>query len=75
MKKLRKTREYYNLHNALKLVQTWLKEDIKTLETCKINEHDITNFNYELQATAILLDSIIKNGKLKNFMNKAKENN
>ena len=74
MKNSRNTKEYYNLHKALKLAQTWLKEDIKTLETCKTNEHDITNFNYELQATAILLNSIIKNGKLKNFMNKAKEN-
>lgn len=53
MKKLRNTKEYYSLHENLKLTQAWLKQNIKMLETCEMNELDITDFEDKLQTTAI----------------------
>lgn len=71
---IRKTNEYYSLHETLKIAQAWLKQNIKMLETCKMNEQNITDFDYELQTTAIFLNNIVKSRNLKNFINKVKEN-
>lgn len=75
MKKIRNTTEYIALHETLKLTQAWLNNSIKMLETCEINEQNIADFKYQLETTAVLLNGILKNGNLKNFMNKVKENN
>lgn len=74
MKRLKKTNEYYRLHESLKLTYAWLKQNIKQLETCKMNKLNITDFEYELQTTTIFLNGIVKNGNLKDFINKVKEN-